>query len=102
MKTLENTPHLEFNVLSIDAWAGCEENQWEWNTWHKVDEYHELENGQLNEKNALKFFFLSLGYRGPFYKFSALYSIEDDQYNLVLIENKTMRPLYAIEYGNII
>jgi len=27
------------------------------------------------------------------------YLIDDDQYNIVLIEKKSMRPLYAVEYG---
>lgn len=91
---------MKFKVLSIDAWAEME-NSWTWNNWHKVDEYCEDENGELNEDNALKFFFLSLGYRGPFHKFSALYSIEDDNYNLVLVDNKNnFMPLYAIQYGS--
>lgn len=89
-----------FKVLQIDAWAEGEES-WTWNNWYHVDSFNEEEEGELTEKNALRFFFYSLGYKGPFHKFHALYEIYDDQHNLVLMEKKNGMPLYAIEYGNI-
>jgi hypothetical protein len=95
----------EFRVLSIEAWAGLEQGSWEWNNWYNVDTYLESENGELNEENALRFFFYSLGFKGDFLKFKTLYTIDDDQYNLVLIKNHNSHgegnymPLYAIEYG---
>lgn len=96
--------NLNFKVLSIDAWSDGE-GGWTWNNWFYVDEYREEEEGPLNEENALKFFYHSLGYKGPYHKFKALYSIEDDQYNLVLTNNHESHgeadgmPRYAIEYG---
>lgn len=96
----------EYRVLSIDAWSGMESGLWEWNNWYNVDTYTEADNGELTEDNALRFFYHSLGFNGDFLKFKALYAIEDDQYNLVLIKNhdshkeSNFMPLYAIEYGN--
>lgn len=89
---------MKFKVLSIDAWREME--GWSWNNWYNVDTYSEIENGELTEKNALYFFFLSLGFKGTYKEFIKLYDIYDDQYNLVLIDKKDDRPIYAIEYGS--
>ena len=101
METLNN----KFKVLSIDAWADGDgdESSWSWNQWFNTGDFFE-ENieGPLTEDSALRFFFLSLGYKGPYHKFRALYYIDDDQYNLILCDKKDDRPLYAIEYGSVI
>ena len=94
----------KFKVLSIDAWAdccGCECKEdtptcWTWNNWFNAGEYDEMEYGILNEENALKFFTDGVIKPGRAHEFE----IDDDQYNLVLINKKTRMPLYAIEYGS--
>jgi len=92
-------------VLSIDAWADGY-GSWTWNNWFCVDFYHVKLEGDLDNDTALKFFYSSLGFNGPYHKFKALYSIDDDGFNLVLIKNhdshgeSNLMPLYAIEYGS--
>lgn len=84
-------------VLSIDAWAGMEKHSWEWNNWSHVGDYLENAVGPLTEESALRFFKSQI-IDDP--KFDKKYEIEDDQYNLILVEKRSRRPLYAIEYGN--
>lgn len=114
-------------VLSIDAWCGgqnciecgshkvsdtekgtkvkcdccligSEGKNWTWNNWFHVADF----NGELNEKTAMKYFEEEM-FTGNLVdddKFSDVFEIEDDQYNLVLIRKKDQMPLYAIEYGS--
>lgn len=72
---------------------------WAWNNWHKVDEYKEEENGELNEENALNFFFdqyITITRE----EFLSRYELDDDQFNLVIVERNSRKPLFAIEYGS--
>ena len=99
---------MKFRVLSIDAWGecteGCEEdcncNAWSWNNWRFIEYYVENLHGELTEENA-ETYFRSL-FHGSLEDFKSKFEIEDDQYNLVLVDKKDRRPLYAIEFGNTI
>jgi hypothetical protein len=85
-----------FKVLSIDAWAGMEDGSWEWNNWHNFGEYNETYEGELSDKNALRYF-------QSFLKDSSKiseYEIDDDQYNVILVRKSDNKPLLAIEYGS--
>lgn len=87
-----------FKVLSIDAWAESE-NSWTWNNWFTQNwSYDETDYGPLTKESAMKFF--KEFYINP--KAEKRLEILDDQYNLVLVEKKNQRPLYAIEYGGMI
>jgi len=91
---------LIFPVLSIDAWA-VDKDSWTWNQWFNTgDSFDESIEGVLNHANAMRFFFLSLGYIGDFNMFKKHYDVEDDGYNYALIQKSDYRPLYAIEYGS--
>jgi hypothetical protein len=82
-----------FRILSIDAWRNGP--HWDWNNWHCVGDcptqvadmpprklFRWLrDNGYLNARSIGKV------------------ELEDDQYNVVICERSTHRPLYAIEYG---
>lgn len=93
---------MKFKVLSIDAWN--DGDSWTWNNWFNNGEYDSLENGELNEENALGYFFneyYSLNERNKSIKdFLENYDIDDDQYNLVLVRKSDRMPIYAIEYGS--
>jgi hypothetical protein len=83
-------------VLSIDAW-GNNEGGYEWNSWCCVGNISvEDFDGLTTDKYVADWF-----YRNGFTTTSDLrkVSIEDDQYNIVILERKTQRPLYAIEYN---
>ena len=74
---------------------------WTWNNWFDSGKFQEEKDGELNEENALKFFFgeYPLQYEG-LESFKSAFDIEDDQYNLVLYRKSDYRPMYAIEYGS--
>jgi hypothetical protein len=81
-----------FPVLSIDAW-GNQEDGYYWNQWFNVgtvDVNHRGEN-----RDTIRAM-IDAGYL----KAAALEStdVEDDDYNLVIVDKKTGEPLFAIEY----
>lgn len=97
----------KFRILSIDAWADIDES-WTWNNWFHVETYDSNIHGELNEENAMKFFFnemftansMTRKHGDDFEEFKNIFEIDDDQHNLVLIRKENRMPLYAIEYGN--
>ena len=87
-------------ILSIDALADCcgcdhEENSpeacWTWNNWFTVGKTDKIPS------SVQEFAELLGGFNDGVNPDD--YLIDDDQYNIVLIEKKSMRPLYAVEYG---
>jgi hypothetical protein len=83
-----------YDVLSIDAWAGDEESSWDWNSWHKVGSIEIDING---EESRIIEAMIYEGYISG--KARGKVELEDDQYNLVIVNKETREPLYAIEYG---
>ena len=84
-------------VLSIDAWWDGE-GGYTWNNWWKVGEISKEEFESLKTEKDYRLWFKRNGYTTTANKRKV--SIDDDQYNIVLSDAKTGRPLYAIEYGN--
>ena len=83
-----------YKVLSIDAWGNSDEG-YEWNAWYSVGTIDiDLEWSTQKTLQAMH----DAGYitqiEGG--------DIEDDQYNLVVVDHITREPLFAIEYGNTI
>lgn len=86
-------------ILSIDAWAdcsGCEHESddwkcWTWNNWHTIGHVNDIPVDVIG-------YMIDEGYL----KESArdLVEVNDDQYNIVVLDKKNGMPLYAIEYGN--
>ena len=83
-----------YKVLSIDAW-GNEDDGYDWNNWFNAGtiELHSIEDDawilhEMADKGFIR------GVEG--------YDIEDDQYNLVIVDKASREPLYAIEYGQYI
>lgn len=83
-----------YKVLSIDAW-GNEDDGYDWNQWFNVGtiELHTIEDDDwvLHE----------MAEQG-FIRDAELCDIEDDQYNLVIVNKASREPLFAIEYGSTI
>lgn len=82
----------EFKVLSIDAWR--DGSSWFWNNWFHVEsipikEYSTRQLLKLLREKGL----LSESSKGKV-------SIEDDQYNFVIMAKGTRKPLFAVEYGS--
>lgn len=82
------------NVLSIDAWADGEDS-WTWNAWHKVGSCP-LTTCDL-EPAAIIQFMIDEGYLRP--GTADRLEVDDDQYNMVIIDADTREPLFALEYG---
>jgi hypothetical protein len=83
----------KYRILSIDAWRECE--GYTWNNWHKVGDI-DKDAIHWNARKLLKYF-RDNGFLTD--KSAGKCAIDDDQYNIVIIERSTRRPLFAIEYG---
>ena len=83
-------------ILSIDAW-GNKKDGYEWNNWHSIGEIEKTDFEALKTDKQIAQWFFEAGYTTS----SDLrqITIEDDQYNVLLLEKKTQRPLFAIEHG---
>lgn len=88
-------------VLSIDAWANCcgcdhEEGSpeacWTWNAWYPLKTRAEKIPESVEEFGKL------LGAIPSRFN-PENYELDDDGYNVILLEKKTRMPLYAVEYG---
>jgi hypothetical protein len=82
-----------YRVLSIDAWQGCD--GYTWNAWYDAGDI-DADAIHWGARKLLKYFrdngFLTEQSAGKC-------AIDDDQYNIVIVERSTRRPLFAIEYG---
>lgn len=90
------TESATLKILSIDAWADNEPKCWSWNQWYNAGEISE-EALNWSPRKLLKYFrdagMLKATSAGKC-------AIEDDQYNIVIVDRANRRPLYAIEYGS--
>ena len=83
-----------FPVLSVDAW-GNQEDGYDWNQWFNVgtididldDENREIIRAMVNAGYLTK---AGLD----------VCDIEDDGYNIVILDKETREPVFAIEYGS--
>lgn len=84
----------EYRFLSIDAWAEAE-GGWTWNAWYDAGRVP-CEYANLPARALLRALrtdgYLSAASAGRV-------AVEDDGYNVVIVERSTNRPLFAIEYG---
>lgn len=81
-------------ILSIDAWRDPD-GGWFWNSWYDTGITYYLEDGETTRsilKNLRDYGLLTEQSKGRV-------SIEDDGYNLVIVEKNTREPLFAIEHG---
>ena len=83
-----------FPVLSIDAWGNPEEG-YEWNQWFHVGS---IDLDLKNEDQDVIQLMIDEGYLKEGSK--GLGEVEDDGFNLVILDKTTRQPLFAIEYGS--
>lgn len=88
------TPLNSFRVLSIDAWRGVE-GGWDWNDWRGVG-YAPVETLNYTPRRLLAWF-RSEGYLSA--QSAGCVAVQDDGYNITIIDRRNGCPLYAIEYG---
>jgi hypothetical protein len=82
-----------FPVLSIDAWGNLEDG-YEWNQWFNVGNIDidlDAENRQIIQA------MVNAGYLTALALESA--EVEDDGFNIVILDKETREPVFAIEYG---
>jgi hypothetical protein len=81
-------------ILSIDAWR--DGSSWTWNNWHAVGRYP-FAWLDLKPRALLRTMreagYLSDASRGRV-------TVEDDGYNVCVLDRRTREPLFALEYGN--
>lgn len=82
------------NVLSIDAWRNPE--GWDWNSWSRVDT---IDADVIEGKSTRQILRMmrEIGLLGEGSK--GRVALDDDQYNLVIVDRKTREPIFAIAYG---
>jgi hypothetical protein len=83
-----------YKVLSIDAW-GNKDDGFEWNQWFNAGT---IDLADLNDNDAI----IWAMYKNDFINSVNGADIEDDGYNVVIVDEKTREPLFAIEYGSIL
>ena len=83
-----------YKVLSIDAW-GNPDVGYEWNQWFNAGEIKlaSIEDDDMILRELQDQGFITDASKGD---------IEDDQYNLVVVDKVTREPIFAIEYGSTI
>jgi hypothetical protein len=85
-----------FPVLSIDAWGNPDDGYY-WNQWFNVGTIDIDINAENRDTICAM---IDAGYLKP--ASIDLAAVEDDDYNLVIVDKKTGEPLFAIEYGSTI
>lgn len=83
-------------ILSIDAWRY--DGGWNWNMWHDVGKC-DVSVCDLTPRKLLKYM-RDNGYLSALS--AGKVAIDDDQYNVVIVNKSTREPLYAIAYGELL
>ena len=82
-----------YPVLSIDAWHNGD--GWEWNQWYNCGQIKiDLDSDNRTILKAMR------DGGGLSDNSKGKVTVEDDQYNLVILDRATREPLFAIEYGS--
>ena len=81
-------------ILSIDAWRY--DDNWTWNNWFNIGDCN-VPLAELDTNRKILKFMRDEGYLSEMSKGKV--TVDDDQFNLVIINRRTLEPLFAIEYG---
>ena len=85
-----------FPVLSIDAWGNLEDG-YDWNACYKVGSIDlDLDAENRDIIRAM----VNAGYLTALALESA--AVEDDGFNIVILDKETREPVFAIEYGPVL
>lgn len=80
-----------YKVISIDAW-GNQYDGYEWNQWFNAGS---IDLNDLDDNDSI----IWQMYKNDFITSIDVADIEDDGYNVVIVDQKTREPLFAIVYG---
>jgi hypothetical protein len=86
----------KMKILSIDAWADGYRG-WSWNNWFHVGDIETEQFETLKTNRKVLAWFRANGFLTDASKGNV--SVEDDGYNLVVVDRQNRMPLFAIEYG---
>lgn len=93
MEDLKKSLNGQLKLLSVEAWR--EPEGWTWNNWYEVDT---LPQDCLTwSTRKLLAELRSRGWLSEASKGGV--TVEDDYYNMIILDSSNRRPLYAIEYG---
>lgn len=81
-------------ILSTNAYKY--DGLWQWDNWRDTGLRAPLEFMEWSTRRRLKYL-RNIGLLSDFSKGRAY--LEDDQFNIVVVERSNHRPLYAVEYG---
>ena len=82
-----------FPVLSIDAWGNLEDG-YDWNACYKVGSIDldlDAEDRQIIQAMVAAGYLTALALESA--------AVEDDGFNIVILDKETREPVFAIEYG---
>lgn len=82
------------SILSIEAWGNKREG-YQWNSWYKRGSI-EVDLIPSTNRGILKLM-RSMGHLSAFS--AGKVAVEDDGYNIVIVDRSSMEPLFAIAYG---
>lgn len=85
---------MKTKLLSIDAWRY--DDSWEWNNWYEIEKDIYLDEN-ISNRELIKFARNNLKILTE--KSKGRVTIEDDGYNLVIVDRNTWEPLFAFCYG---
>jgi len=81
-----------YRVLNIDAWNSPE--GWTWNSWQKAGTV------KLDINASDRQIIMAMREQGFLSDWSkGRVAVDDDQYNLVILNKSNQEPVFAIEYG---
>lgn len=83
------------SILSIDAWRNPD--GWDWNMWHKVGSVDLATLATLKTPRQILAYMRREGFLAS--TSGGHVAVDDDQYNLVIVNRRTREPLFAIAYG---
>lgn len=92
-----NTESKMVSLLSIDAWRDTE-GGWQWNNWHKVATVP-ASMADMNPRALLKQMRMDGYLRADS---AGRCAVEDDGYNVVIVDRANRCPVFAIAYGEAI
>lgn len=94
--TMKSDAEEDINVLSIDAWSDGE-GGWTWNQWFKVGKISRSKLASLKTNAQILKYMRDEGYLKDASK--GRVTVDDDQYNYVIVDKRNREPLFAIAYG---
>ncbi len=92
---MEDPKVTEVSILSIDAWRNPD--GWDWNMWHKVGKIDLATLETLKTNRQILAYMREHGYLSA--GSAGKVAVEDDQYNVVVVDRVNRMPLFAIAYG---